>query len=537
MNLNVRSAVADRKHGFLLFLLFSVLGGVVSLHLGKDWSWDLLNYHYYNAWALVHRRWDVDLFPAQSQTFFNPVLDLPFYFFANGSFPAAIVVFLAGLPAGFAGYLLWRLVCDTDVGAAAEPGRPDGVLRAGAWLLGMTGAAGLPQIGSTTGEWPVSALALAGVVVVFMWHQGRLDAKRAMAMAGAAAGAAAALKLTAVIPVLAISVALPVALSGQPWRKAGVMYCIYAISALVVFTLLDGPWMWKLYRDFGNPFFPYFNGIFHSPWIANESARDMRFVSRNFASIVSFPFLSAVVPNELRSEVPLRDPRLLLGVASALWMVGLWVVRGVADKISETARWGGFLGLAYLLMYVIGISFFGIYRYMIMLELLGALVLLMAVKPWLNRAPWIPRAAIIVTFLLVVRHLTLLPDWGRAEANGQRYFDNRLPTLPAQSLIVAVTGDPISYLVPQWPAHPPVYSAVTNLSSPSYNTKLQDMIALRVAHHNGPVFILRERGDTSNVVQRVYDRNGLTVDGATCRAIDPPTPSPLEICATHRKGP
>lgn len=537
MNINVRAAVADEKHGYLLFLLFSVLGGVVSLHLGKDWNWDLLNYHYYDAWALIHHRWNVDLFPAQSQTFFNPAIDLPFYFLANSSLPAAIVVFLAGLPAGFAGYLLWRLICDTDWGVGAHPGPADWALRAGIWLLGMTGAAGLPQIGSTTGEWPVSLLSLAGVAAVFMWHQGKLDAKRAMAMAGAAAGAAVALKLTAGVPVLAISIALPVVLIGQPWRKAAAMYCIYAISALVVFALIGGPWMWKLYRDFGNPLFPYFNGIFHSPWIANESARDMRFVSESFASTVSFPFLSAVVPNELRSEVLLRDPRLLLGVVSALWLVAQWIVRGLAGKISGATRWAGFLGLAYLIMYLIGIRFFGIYRYMIMSELLGAVVLLMAVKPWLNRAPWIPRIAIIVAFLLVVRFLTLLPDWGRAEANGQPYFGNRLPELPAQSLVVAVTGDPISYLVPQWPAHPPVYSAVTNLSSPSYNTKLQDMIALRIADHRGPIFILRERGDTSDVVQRVYDRNGLTVDSATCRAIDPPTPSPLEICATHRKGP
>ena len=47
-----------------------------SLLLGQDTSWDLKNYHYYNAYALLSSRLGYDIVPAQQQTFLNPALDL-----------------------------------------------------------------------------------------------------------------------------------------------------------------------------------------------------------------------------------------------------------------------------------------------------------------------------------------------------------------------------------------------------------------------------------------------------------------------------
>ena len=49
-----------------------VAAGARSIGLGKDVNWDLRNYHWYNAWALLNGRLGWDLAPAQLQTYYNP---------------------------------------------------------------------------------------------------------------------------------------------------------------------------------------------------------------------------------------------------------------------------------------------------------------------------------------------------------------------------------------------------------------------------------------------------------------------------------
>ena len=54
-----------------------------ALVLGQDANWDLRNYHWYNAYALLNGRYGIDLLPAQTPTFYNPALDVPFYLLAT----------------------------------------------------------------------------------------------------------------------------------------------------------------------------------------------------------------------------------------------------------------------------------------------------------------------------------------------------------------------------------------------------------------------------------------------------------------------
>ncbi len=54
------------------FLAGPLLGVLLALQLGQDQSWDLLNYHYYNPFALLEQRWGFDVAPAMRQTWFSP---------------------------------------------------------------------------------------------------------------------------------------------------------------------------------------------------------------------------------------------------------------------------------------------------------------------------------------------------------------------------------------------------------------------------------------------------------------------------------
>ena len=52
---------------------------VLAWRLGQEVGWDLRNYHFYVPHLLIHGRFAQDVEPAGVQTYFNPLLDLPFY--------------------------------------------------------------------------------------------------------------------------------------------------------------------------------------------------------------------------------------------------------------------------------------------------------------------------------------------------------------------------------------------------------------------------------------------------------------------------
>ena len=67
----------------LCFLAVSLLiwtGYVV--WLGKDTSWDFRNYHWYIPYALLNGRMGIDVAVAHQASYYNPLLDVPFYWLA-----------------------------------------------------------------------------------------------------------------------------------------------------------------------------------------------------------------------------------------------------------------------------------------------------------------------------------------------------------------------------------------------------------------------------------------------------------------------
>src|SRR5436190_23714620 len=105
-NSYLRSIEPRPLGGVAAALLF---GGFASLLRGVDTNWDLRNYHFYNPWAWLHGRLGFDYAPAQVQSYYSPLLDLPFYSLAAAHLPAFAITFLMGLPFGLALYFFFRI--------------------------------------------------------------------------------------------------------------------------------------------------------------------------------------------------------------------------------------------------------------------------------------------------------------------------------------------------------------------------------------------------------------------------------------------
>ena len=99
--LSTSGTLFDLSRGMWLttVVLVPFICGVLAVYLGKDFNWDLRNYHYYNAYAFLHDRAGLDIAPAQLQTYHNPLLDLPFYYMVN-ALPARVVGFILGFVQG-----------------------------------------------------------------------------------------------------------------------------------------------------------------------------------------------------------------------------------------------------------------------------------------------------------------------------------------------------------------------------------------------------------------------------------------------------
>ena len=94
----VKSKYSFFWRGVFLFLSCLLLGGVASIISGQDSSFDLLNYHLYIPYSLLNDRWHIDLIPAGMHTFFNPLLDVPYYLlFSHLMYWPRLTAFIQGM--------------------------------------------------------------------------------------------------------------------------------------------------------------------------------------------------------------------------------------------------------------------------------------------------------------------------------------------------------------------------------------------------------------------------------------------------------
>src|SRR5437899_3507133 len=378
-NSYLHSIVRRPLGGVAAALLF---GGFASLLRGVDTNWDLRNYHFYNPWAWLNGRLTFDYAPAQVQSYYSPLLDLPFFALVQAHLPAFAITFLMGFPFGLAVYFFVRIVryATVDFGVDRERFVLVSIL-----LVGLTGAAGLSQIGPTMNEWATAALVMAAlftVVRVVRSEDGAVVFPSCLA--GLLCGIATGLKLTAAIYAVSLACAFVACFRGRRGFALGAAG--FAAAVLAGFTLAYGYWGMVLWERFRNPFFPYFNDFFRSEYWELRPVFDTKFHPTTLAGWLTLPF-GLAERNRLASEADLRDPRLaVLVMFSAVLAVSLVrQSRGARERFATALRramppsvrlLAVFAGTSYL----VWLFAFTIYRYAIPLELTASLLLVLAMR-------------------------------------------------------------------------------------------------------------------------------------------------------------
>lgn len=488
-------ARANRRPGGIASLAACLLLGALYAALrGPDASWDLRNYHLYAAWAALHGRLSLDLAPAGMQSFFNPLLDLPYFLLGTGPLQHLPRV-LAGVQGLWYGALVFVLL-KLALRLAAVAGRRFGPIDLWAVLIGATGTMAVSQAGLSSNELPLAVLILSALTLLLPLC-GSLPVRRPwrrVLVAGLLCGVAAGLKPTAVVYLPAIGLALLVSLGARAvaWR----MTVMLAAAAVAGFLLAYGWWGWQLWKLTGNPVFPLFNQVFHSSWLPASSGTDRQFLPRNLGQWLAYPACWLTPHARMVTETTFADPRYLLEQLAILALAAMacWR-RGEPDGASRSAR---LLSVFAAVGYVVWLVLFSILRYAIPLEALAGLLPMLALQacPGSRQPDGQPRrwpTWVMAGLFVLVAGGSRYPGWGHGHYAAQA-FDLQAPPVPPGSLVLVI-GQPQAYVIPFLnDAQQSRYIGITWFNQTARGYRLDALLRQRLLAHRGPLLAL-VRGD------------------------------------------
>jgi hypothetical protein len=493
--------------------------GFLSVALGPDNNWDLRYYHLYAPWAYLHGRYLYDVGPAQEQGFLNPMADFLFYALASSSLNESprIVAFIMGAVHGINAVLVLAI--------ASHVLRPPGIreratLRTVAFLIGISGAGFISLLGTTTNDLVNSIFVLGSLLGVLKVAErgGERAVWRGLAWSGLAIGIAVGLKNTAAVFVPGLGL---IALIAAARRGAAGASIAFGAAAVLGFLGVAGHHLLTLWRDFGNPVFPFLNQIFQSPYYEPEPLRDARFLPRDFWQLMGYPFYWAKTNSYLVSEPPFRDWR----GAVAYVAIAAGLLRLAASHVFKGARRDGAFaqtsGLGLVLIFVIVSYFswelgFGIYRYALPLEMLTGVVTMGALI-WLLEAGR-TRVVVALALLTVVATTTVYLDWGRG-SYGDRYVDVRVPALPRNSVVLIATWDPVAYFIPFAEPTAQFLGINNNYLELSQNNKLATEVKHVMRTPGRPKFVLSVGEFNSDALNSLLKEFDLRLSASPCEPI------------------
>jgi hypothetical protein len=521
----------------LLFACVAIAGGV-SLIQGQDANWDLQNYHFYNPWSWLHGRiFDWDIAAAQLQTFFNPLLDVPFYAMVTAGWDPRAITFALALPAGVGAWFLakiaWLMFDDLDA-----PRRIGATLASLA--VGLTSAPSVAMLGITMNEWPGAALTLGA-----LWLVLRQFPRGAAAMlpvttlvgAGLLVGIGSGLKLTVATFAVGFCIAL---LLRHPWSIRRIREAfVFSVAVVAGLAITFGPWAWQLWTHFQNPIFPFANQWIRSPWWDLDPVFDRVYGPHKLREWFVFPWRLLAPGAGYVSEIRYVDARIpLLYSLAILALAGAAIPRLLRRRAqsrpppdADVRRFAwSVLAVFWVASFLLWTAQHSIVRYIVVLDVLTG-VLIVGLLRMIVRPNFVTSAVAVVAVLLIAT--TRWPDWWHVDY-GPRWFDVRVPPVEANALVLLMTNAPMAYVLPFFPPDARHLGVRNNINDPNRKSLLQQAVARAIRDHRGPIYALALPNGNGTEDLAAYRLRRVA---STCTEVRTNMRmSPIELCRLERLG-
>lgn len=417
--------------GWLAVALVSLAASILRvLADGQDLNFDLVTYHYYLGFSAFADRAQLDFLPASFQGYQSPLPYALLYWLDSVGVPPALNAALHAAVHALNLVVLFFL-CKLLAGhGVRDGGRTAPALL---WLLGAVAPVYWQLVGTSFADLTTSLLVLCGLwlVAVSLHWRARQMAWRPALLAGALlTGCAIGMRMHNAIylPALCVAVAAacPSAGGAEKLRSLGAV----AGAALVGVLACFGPWGWRNYAEFGNPVFPFFNGIFRSSDFPAGDLALTSFVPGSIADLLALPFRIATYADWMYVEKNLPDVRpalLVLTVAAFVVMrvcrrgAGLGLCAPADDPARSCIVWF-FASSAVLWLATSCNGRYGVALFLLAGPVCGALLLRL-----LPMRHVVLAVAAVVAWQAAVQHAFFaLPRWSSGSWSA-RYFDWDLP--------------------------------------------------------------------------------------------------------------
>lgn len=417
---------------------------------GKDINWDLVNYHFYGPSLFLGERWQKDFFAASIQSYLNPAVYVPFFLMVNFEWNDFLI---AGVLSSF--HFLSIVLCWVLFGKIIEPKEKKEIAL---FLIAASLALACPLLllllGSTFSDPVTAPLILAALLFLIS------DPTKPffVFLSGFLVGVAVGFKLTngAFAIGLGVTLFLQLFFNRSSFRGICILLTLLALGGMGGFLLIHGYWSWKLWIEFGNPFFPFFNGIFESPDYPLNNIHDLRFLDSGFWGAFTLPFDMARSETWVYNEASTPDIRFAALVLLVVPIFFKLLTR--RSQIVNREKWGKHKNLAAVSIFFITSYFVWalssrIGRYALpLLILVGPLFVAWSLRV-ANRRYAIAMAAIVLCLQTYITYANDVSRWTPTAWTG-KWFDFSIPNdLHQESTFVTIDAQTFSAIAPFLPSN------------------------------------------------------------------------------------
>jgi hypothetical protein len=517
-------------------VLVPVAFGLYAVGRGRDANWDLQNYHWYDAYALLDWRYDRDVAPAHTMSFLPPHLYVPWFVLGN-ALPARLLAFVVGAVHAANLLMLYGL------GLVMLPIERRMHREAAALLLafvGMCGGMSLGLLGTTflDGVVTIGILAsLLAVVASLPVLATGAPARAAWRAALAAVPAALAVTGKPTVATFAVGLAAGLLTVDAPLRRRLWVLMWFGVGGTLTTALCLGPWLLHVWNAIGSPFYPDFARLFGSPYAGDGWNLD-RYALRSRREALSYPFVFARDSARV-AEVPFVDWRIAAAYLIVPAALGLRLLRRASAP--PLAAGFGVLVATMAIGYALWLAMFAYYRYAVTLELLAPLAIALAMLAL--PLPRLARALMVGAVMLALVTTTRPADWGHLPWT-KRLVEVSVPPIPdPATATILLSGLPIGYVVPSLPSA----AAVINIDMAYWYGGNRDawaaLIRERLAARAGAVYAITFAGKEPEMA-RLAAPFGLAFAADGCAPVRSNLPSgglpsvnTLSLCRLARAPP
>ena len=285
-----------KQEVFLIVLIWVLLATIYFLFPAiPDWDW--LNYKAFNCFSfLTHRGFDIDFFPGNMRTCITPVVDIltfwtifklqnhPYLFAFLSLWDSVLVVFMIYK---FADYIFDKFDKNSP--------KTKAIAVCSSIFCFLFMPAMILQLTFEQNDIKIALITLVGFYIFIrnIFKENTNHRKIMFLLCGIVFGVATGLKLTAYSAAVAIPI-ITLILFKKIDKPINALLWYFA-GAAITFSILDGYWIIKVYQKFLNPFFPFFNNVFKSPYTYPIKLLDIDcgyyLIPKNLYEFLFYPFV------------------------------------------------------------------------------------------------------------------------------------------------------------------------------------------------------------------------------------------------------